>query len=68
MKSFIPFAPKPCVVLFPFRIPVVGTFAVAWVMTKFTEPLRLATTVVIVPPIARYWDKLMASKAGDDAE
>lgn len=36
-------------------------------MTKFTEPLRLATTVVIVPPIARYWNKLMATKAADAA-
>lgn len=45
---------------------IVGTFAVAWVMTKFTEPLRLATTVVIVPPIARIWNKLVANKIDDD--
>ena len=30
-----------------------GTFAIAWVMTKFTEPLRLGFTLAIVPPIAR---------------
>lgn len=33
--------------------PTVGTFAVAWVMTKFTEPARLAVTVTIVPSVAR---------------
>lgn len=46
----------------------VGTFAVAWVMTKFTEPLRMATTVVIVPPIARYWSRLTAAKEAKEAE
>ncbi len=46
----------------------VGTFAVGWFLTKFTEPLRLATTIVIVPPIARYWNKLTASKAAEAAE
>ena len=45
-----------------------GTFAVAWVMTKFTEPLRLGTTVMIVPPIARFWKKLTASKAAEKEE
>lgn len=37
--------------------PHVGTFAIAWVMTKFTEPLRLAVTVGIVPKIARFFGK-----------
>eukprot|EP00598_Pedospumella_elongata_P004975 CAMPEP_0184966580 /NCGR_PEP_ID=MMETSP1098-20130426/209_1 /TAXON_ID=89044 /ORGANISM="Spumella elongata, Strain CCAP 955/1" /LENGTH=158 /DNA_ID=CAMNT_0027487875 /DNA_START=67 /DNA_END=543 /DNA_ORIENTATION=+ len=45
--------------------PSVGTFAVGWFLTKFTEPLRLATTIVIVPPIARYWNKLTATKAAE---
>ena len=34
--------------------PRVGTFAMAWVMTKFTEPPRLAITAVAVPTVARY--------------
>lgn len=33
--------------------PRVGTFAVAWIMTKFTEPARLFFTIGIVPSIAR---------------
>ena len=28
-------------------------FAFAWIVTKFTEPLRLATSVLITPPLAR---------------
>lgn len=34
--------------------PRVGTFAIAWVITKFTEPARLVLTLYIVPKIARY--------------
>ena len=30
-----------------------GDFAVAWIATKFTEPLRLALTVAITPSVAR---------------
>ena len=33
--------------------PRVGTFAIAWVMTKFTEPLRLAFTIAIMPTVAK---------------
>ena len=33
--------------------PRLGTFAVAWIMTKFTEPARLFFTIGIVPSIAR---------------
>ena len=33
--------------------PTVGTFAVAWIMTKFTEPLRLGFTILIVPKVAK---------------
>jgi len=33
--------------------PRVGTFAIAWIMTKFTEPLRLGVTVVALPQIAK---------------
>ena len=40
----------------------VGTFAIAWVMTKFTEPLRLAATVLTVPSIARFFGKIPATE------
>jgi len=33
--------------------PRVGTFAIAWVMTKFTEPIRFGVTLAIVPKISR---------------
>jgi hypothetical protein len=35
----------------------VGTFAIAWVMTKFTEPIRLGVSVAIVPTVARWFGK-----------
>lgn len=34
--------------------PRAGTLAIAWMLTKFTEPLRLGVTVAIVPTIARW--------------
>eukprot|EP01033_Poteriospumella_lacustris_P011638 gene11638-8290_t len=37
--------------------PHVGTFAIAWVMTKFTEPFRLAFTIATVPSVARILGK-----------
>ena len=30
-----------------------GDFALAWILTKFTEPIRLIGTLSITPPIAR---------------
>ena len=45
----------PCFVLMTFcnrYRHLVGTFAVAYVMTKFTEPLRLGVTIVAAPKIA----------------
>jgi len=33
--------------------PRVGTFALAWIMTKVTEPLRLAITLAVLPQMAR---------------
>jgi hypothetical protein len=35
--------------------PRVGTFALGWVMTKFTEPVRIAATVVAVPSLAKFF-------------
>lgn len=31
-----------------------GNFALAWILTKFTEPLRLAFVVTTTPKLARY--------------
>ncbi|RLN96662.1 hypothetical protein BBJ28_00002287 [Nothophytophthora sp. Chile5] len=31
-----------------------GTFLLAWIATKFTEPLRLAVTLAVTPRIARF--------------
>lgn len=36
---------------------IVGTFAIAWVMTKFTEPVRLGVTLAVLPKIARILGK-----------
>ena len=38
--------------------PRVGTFAIAWVMTKFTEPLRLAFTIAVMPTVAKFVSNL----------
>jgi hypothetical protein len=45
--------------------PRVGTFAIAWVMTKFCEPLRLGFTIATVPTIAR-WLGRRREKLDDD--
>eukprot|EP01031_Cornospumella_fuschlensis_P035766 gene35766-43382_t len=34
--------------------PRVGTFALAWALTKLTEPLRLGLTLAVVPSLARW--------------
>lgn len=39
---------------------IVGTFAIAYIMTKFTEPLRLGVTIVAVPRVARWLGKRKA--------
>ncbi|GMF32626.1 unnamed protein product [Phytophthora fragariaefolia] len=31
-----------------------GTFLLAWIATKFTEPVRLAVTIAVTPRIARF--------------
>jgi len=41
---------------------IVGKFAIAWVMTKFTEPLRLGITIAAVPKVA----KLLGRHVPDD--
>lgn len=34
--------------------PWTANFAIAWIATKFTEPIRFGATVVLTPPIARF--------------
>lgn len=34
-----------------------GTFLLAWIATKFTEPLRLAVTLAITPRVARFFGR-----------
>jgi hypothetical protein len=31
-----------------------GTFLLAWIMTKFTEPVRLGMTVLVVPKLGKF--------------
>ncbi len=33
--------------------PKAGNFAVAWILAKFTEPIRFAFTVAITPSVVR---------------
>lgn len=40
--------------------PHAGNFAVAWILTKFTEPVRMLVTITIVPRIARALGKAPA--------
>lgn len=35
--------------------PNLANFAVAWISTKFTEPIRMGVSVAIVPSVARYF-------------
>lgn len=42
---------SPCVLFAKYF--TAGTFALAWIMTKFTEPVRLGVSVAVVPSVAR---------------
>jgi len=35
--------------------PWTANFAIAWIATKFTEPIRFGATVVLTPPVARFF-------------
>lgn len=44
--------------------PRAGTFAIAWIMTKFTEPIRLGATMAIVPKLGQYvYDRKHSNKS-----
>jgi hypothetical protein len=36
----------------------VGTFTAAYLTTKVTYPIRIATTLAVTPVVARYWGRL----------
>lgn len=40
-----------------------GTFAAAYIITKITQPLRIAATVVLTPLVARLWEKVAGKAA-----
>lgn len=46
--------------------PTVGTFALAYLATKITEPLRLVTTIAITPRIYRWVKNRKDANDGDD--
>jgi hypothetical protein len=37
--------------------PAAGDFAAAWIITKFTEPIRLPLTAYLTPKIAKFIQK-----------
>eukprot|EP01112_Ceratiomyxa_fruticulosa_P010685 TRINITY_DN2839_c0_g2_i2.p1 TRINITY_DN2839_c0_g2~~TRINITY_DN2839_c0_g2_i2.p1 ORF type:complete len:279 (+),score=46.27 TRINITY_DN2839_c0_g2_i2:125-838(+) len=39
-----------------------GSVAVSWVLTKFTEPLRVAITVAITPTLVKWWTNKKTEK------
>jgi hypothetical protein len=45
---------------------LVGKFGIAWVMTKFTEPFRLALTIAITPTVGKLLGKATAAHDKDD--
>lgn len=46
--------------------PSAGIFAIAWVMTKFTEPVRLGVTIYAVPKISKFLRKRKLSAAATE--
>jgi hypothetical protein len=48
--------------------PGFANLGVAWIATKFTEPLRLGATAMVVPRIARHFGYVVDEVEGDDDE
>jgi hypothetical protein len=44
-----------------------GTWTAAYIVTKITQPLRIAATVVLTTFIGRLWDRRDASTADGDS-
>jgi len=47
--------------------PKAGNFTVAWLLTKFTEPVRLGITIAILPWVARLFGRKVAERAARKA-
>lgn len=47
--------------------PKAGTFAIAWITTKLTEPVRLVLTGVFTPRVARYFGKAPPKQSKEKA-
>jgi hypothetical protein len=41
----------------------VGTWAAAYIITKLTQPIRIAATVVMTPLIARIYERITGQRA-----
>jgi hypothetical protein len=39
-----------------------GTFAAAYIVTKLTQPFRMAGTAMLTPAVARLYDRMRAKK------
>lgn len=48
--------------------PKAGNFAVAWILTKFTEPIRFGLTIAITPSIYRFITGRRAAREEDEDE
>lgn len=48
--------------------PGFANLGVAWIATKFTEPLRLGATALVIPRIARYFGYVVDEVEGDHEE
>lgn len=48
--------------------PKAGNFAVAWILTKFTEPIRFGLTIAITPSIYRFITGRRAAREDEDEE
>lgn len=47
-----------------------GTFVAAYIVTKLTQPFRIAATVVLTPAVARIYERFRPARpvAAEDAE
>jgi hypothetical protein len=46
--------------------PKAGNFAIAWILTKFTEPIRFGLTIAVTPSIYRFITGRRAAREEDE--
>ena len=46
------------------RVASVGTWAAAYVVTKITQPVRIAVTLVVTPFVARLYERVTGRRPG----